>query len=133
MKMGRTDLVGDALITLKNASLIRKEEAIIPYSGLLFKICEILKREGYIENFRKIYEEKREFIKVYLKYKDKNPCISQVRRISKPSLRVYVRREKIPQVLKGRGLALVSTSKGLLTDKEARKQGLGGEILCYIW
>ncbi len=133
--MSRTDLIADSLVALKNASLAKKEEVIIPYSNLLFRICEILKREAYIENFREIEEGKKKFIKVYLKYKykDKRPCISEIKRISKPSLKVYVKKKEIPSVLKGKGLALISTSRGVLTDKEAKAKGIGGEVLCFIW
>lgn len=131
--MSRTDLISDVLASLKNAFVAKKDELIIPCSRTILKITEILKSQGYIENFRKIEESKKMSIKIYLKYKNKKSVISQVRRISKPSRRVYVKKGEIPQVLKGRGLALISTSKGLLTDKDARKNGLGGEVLFYIW
>lgn len=131
--MSRTDLISDVLASLKNAFVAKKEELIVPYSYTIFKISEILKSQGYIENFRKIEDSKRMYIKLYLKYKNKKSVISQVRRISKPSRRVYVKKGEIPQVLGGRGLALISTSKGLLTDIQARQSGLGGEVLFYIW
>jgi len=131
--MSRTDLISDSLTILRNAALAKKDNTSIPYSGILFNICEILKNEGYIENFRKIEEGKKNFIKVYLKYKNKKCVFSKIRRISKPSRRIYVNKSDVPFVLKGRGLAFISTSAGLLTDRETRRQGLGGEVLFYIW
>ncbi|MBN2120104.1 MAG: 30S ribosomal protein S8 [Candidatus Omnitrophica bacterium] len=131
--MSRTDLVSDCLASLKNAIVAKKDEVIIPYSKLLFKICEILKTEGYIENFRQMEEAKKVFLKVYLRYRNKKSVVSTMRRISKPSLRVYVKKDKVPRVLRGKGLALISTSQGLFTDKEARQRGIGGEVLFYIW
>ena len=131
--MSRQDLIADNLISLKNASLVGKEEVVVPFSNLFLRICEVLKREGYIKNFRELEEGKKKFVKVYLEYKDKKPLISEVKRISKPSLRVYAKKDKIPQVLKGKGLALISTPQGILTDKEARAKSLGGEVICFIW
>ena len=131
--MSRTDLLSDCIVCLKNAAMVKKEDVVIPYSGLIFRICEILKNEGYLENFRKLEEGKKSFIKVYFKYKNKKCAFSDIKRISKPSRRIYVAKDKVPFILRGRGLALVSTSVGLLTDREARKQGLGGELLFCIW
>ncbi|HEC69081.1 MAG TPA: 30S ribosomal protein S8 [Candidatus Omnitrophica bacterium] len=131
--MSRQDLIADNLISLKNASLVGREEVVVLFSNLFLRICEVLKREGYIKNFREMEEGKKKFVKVYLAYKGKKPLISEVKRVSKPSLRVYVKKDKIPQVLKGKGLALISTSEGVLTDKEARAKGLGGEVVCFIW
>jgi small subunit ribosomal protein S8 len=113
--------------------MAKMDEVTIPYSNLLSKICEILKAESYIENFRKMEEGKKHFLKVYLKYKRKKSVVTKIERISKPSLRVYVKKDKVPHVLRGRGLAVISTSSGLVSDKEARKRGLGGEVLFYIW
>ena len=131
--MSRTDLISDSLTVIRNAALAKKEDVTIFYSGIVFKICEILKNEGYIENFRKIEEGKKSFIKVYLKYRNKKSVFSRIRRVSKPSLRVYARKDKIPWILRGKGMALISTSKGILTDAQSRKAGLGGEVLFYIW
>ncbi len=131
--MSRTDPVADSLVILKNATMVKKEEVVWPYSKLLLGVCQILKDEGYIENFRKIDEGKKNFIKVYLKYRDKKSAITQVRKISKLSRRVYVSKDKVPYVLNGKGLAVISTSKGLLTDSEARKEKVGGEVLFYVW
>jgi len=131
--MSRQDLIADNLISLKNASSVGREEVVVPFSNFFLRICEVLKREGYIKNFREMEEGKKKFVKVYLDYKGKKPLISEVKRISKPSLRVYVKKDKIPQVLKGKGLALISTSEGILTDKEAKAKGLGGEVVCFVW
>lgn len=131
--MSRTDLLSDNLISLKNAAMAKKDSVVVPYSGLFFNICEILKNEDYIENFRKLEEGKKNFIKLYIKYQNKKCVFTEIKRISKPSRRFYVEKSKVPYVLRGRGLALISTSSGLLTDREARKKGLGGEVLFYIW
>ena len=131
--MSRTDLVSDCLTCIRNAILAKKDELEVPFSNLFSKICEILKAEGYIQNFRKMEEGKKHSLKIYLKYKRKKSVITVIRRISKPSLRVYARKNEVPSVLRGRGLAVVSTSSGLLTDRQAREKGLGGEVLFYIW
>ncbi|MFC1599220.1 30S ribosomal protein S8 [Candidatus Omnitrophota bacterium] len=131
--MSRTDLISDSLACLKNGAMAKKDSVVIPYSKVILNICEILKSEGYIENFRKIEEGKKDFINVYLKYKHKQCAFLKIRRISKPSRRRYVGKSNVPYVLRGKGLACVSTSVGLLTDRQTRKQGLGGEVLFYIW
>ena len=131
--MSRTDLLSDGLTILRNGVVSKKDDVSMPYSGLLAKVFDVLKAEGYIENFRKIEENNKASLKVYLKYVNKKSVISKIRRISKPSLRVYVQKDKVPSVLKGRGLALVSTPQGLLTDKQARANSTGGEVLFYIW
>ena len=113
--------------------MVEKEAVDIPCSNVLLNICEILKNQGYIENFRKIEEGRKSFIKIYLKYINKGCAFTAIKRISKPSRRKYVAKDRVPYVLRGRGLALISTSSGLLTDRDARKQGLGGEVLFYIW
>jgi len=131
--MSRTDLISDSLTIIRNAGLAKKEDALIPYSSLVLTICDILKKEGYIENYRKIDENKKQTVKVYLKYRNKKNVISRIEKISKPSLRVYVDKSNIPYVLNGRGTAVLSTSKGVFTDKEARKLGVGGEVLLHVW
>ena len=131
--MSRTDPIADSLTILKNASLVNREEAVIPFSNLLLTVCQILKDQGYIDNFRRIDDEKKSFIKVYLKYINQKSVINQIRRISKSSRRVYVSKDDVPYVLNGKGLAVVSTSKGILPDSEARKEKVGGEVLFYVW
>jgi small subunit ribosomal protein S8 len=131
--MGRTDPIADSLAIIRNAVLVKKEEVVIPYSGLILKICEIFKQQDYIENYRKIEEGKKNSIKVYLKYKRNKSVITAIKRVSKPSRRVYVSKDNVPKVLNGRGLALVSTPEGLLDDSTAREKQTGGEVLLYIW
>ncbi|MFC1514535.1 30S ribosomal protein S8 [Candidatus Omnitrophota bacterium] len=131
--MSRNDMVSDNLTCIRNAVQAKKDDVTVPYSNFFSKICEMLKEEGYIENFRKLEEGKKHSLKVYLKYMRRKSVITKIRRISKPSLRIYVSKDKVPSVLRGRGTAFISTSHGLLTDKQARKSGLGGEVLFKIW
>ncbi len=129
----QTDLIADSLVSIKNACMTRKEVIEIKSSKLLEKICEILKREGYIENYRKIEDNKQGILRIYLKYEKNRPAITQIKRISKPGRKKYVSKDKIPTVLQGYGMAILTTSKGVVTDREARKLGVGGEVICYIW
>ncbi len=132
--MSRTDLIADAFTIIRNATRAKKEEALIPYSKLLVKIMEILKREGYIENFKELDIPGRfKMIKVYLKYEGKKSVINDIQRVSKPGRRIYVEKKNIPHILQGYGIAIISTSSGILTDKEARKLGVGGEYIGYVW
>ncbi len=131
--MSRTDLVADALTMIRNAIMAKKENLDVPASGTLKSILEILKSEGYIDNFKFIEDKKQGILRVYLKYLSGKPAIKNIRRISRPGLKVYVKRHKVPTVLRGRGLAIMSTSKGIMTDTQARTQGLGGEIMAQVW
>lgn len=131
--MSRTDLIADAFTQIRNAIMAKKENVDIPASNTLKSILGILKREGYIDNFKPIEDKKQGILRVYLKYIAAKSAIRNIKRVSKPGLRVYVKRDKVPAVLRGRGLAIVSTSKGIVTDEEARAQGAGGEIIGYIW
>lgn len=131
--MSRTDLIADAFTIIRNAAMVRKEETIIPFSNLLLKICDILKREGYIENFKEMETGSVKNIKVYLRYHGKKSAIRQIKKVSRPGRRVYSSAKDIPLILQGYGLAIVSTSQNILTDKEAREKGVGGEILGTIW
>ena len=132
--MSRTDLIADAFTIIRNAARVKKEEVLIPYSKLLVKIMEILKREGYIENFKELDMPGRfKMIKVYLKYEGKKSVINDIQRVSKPGRRIYVEKKNIPHILQGYGIAIISTSSGILTDKEARKLGVGGEYIGYVW
>ena len=131
--MSRTDLIADALTIIRNAIMAKKQNTDIPASKTLIAILGILKRESYIDNFKLIEDKKQGILRVYLKYTNLKPAIKNLKRISKPGLRVYVKHDKIPTVLRGRGLAIISTSKGIFTDTEARAQGIGGEIIAYIW
>jgi len=131
--MSRTDLIADAFTIIRNGIMAKKENVDVPASKMLKSILEILKRENYIDNFKLIEDKKQGILRIYLKYINFKPAIRNIKRISKSGLRVYVNRHKIPSVLRGLGLAIISTSKGIITDKEAKAQGLGGEIIGYIW
>ncbi|MBI4708469.1 MAG: 30S ribosomal protein S8 [Candidatus Omnitrophica bacterium] len=131
--MSRTDLIADAFTMIRNAMMAKKEAVDIPASNILKTIMEILKKESYIEDFKTIEDNKQGIIRVYLKYIAAKPAIRNIERVSRPGLRLYAKHDQMPPVLRGRGLALVSTSKGLITDKEARELGVGGEIIGYIW
>jgi len=131
--MPRTDLIADAFTIIRNAVMARKENVDVPASKTIKSILEILKSRDYIDAFKLIEDKKQGIFRVYLKYLYGKPAIRNLKKISKVSLKVYVKRDKIPSVLRGRGLAVISTSKGIVTDKEAKEMGLGGEIIGYIW
>ena len=132
--MGMTDPVADMLTRIRNALQAAHEIVNIPSSTLKINLANVLKSEGYIKNLRIISDGQHRYIRVFLKF-DKNgtPVIEGLKRISKPSCRVYAGYDKIPEVLNGYGVNIVSTSKGIMTDREARKQKVGGEILCAVW
>ena len=132
--MSRTDLVADALTMLRNATRSGKEKVDVPSSSLLTEMMRVLKREGYIANYRTLEEDKHGLVRVYLRYlRNKKPVITQIKRISKPGLRQYVKYADIPRVLSGLGIAILTTSKGIMTDKDAKAAKVGGELLCYVW
>ena len=132
--MSLTDPIANLLTIIRNALQARKEIVDVPASKLGGKILQIFKEDGYIEDYRLIKDKTQGTFKVYLKYEqDRRPTISGLSRISKPGLRVYARTTKMPRVLRGLGTAVISTSKGIMRDNEARKLKVGGEILCYIW
>ncbi|MBM3245809.1 MAG: 30S ribosomal protein S8 [Candidatus Omnitrophica bacterium] len=131
--MSRTDLIADAFTIIRNAIMVKKETVDVPASGTLKSIFEILKKEEYIDDFKPIEDKKQGILRVYLKYTQAKPAISNIKRVSRSSLRVYVKRDKIPSVLRGRGLAIISTPKGIVSNKEAKAQGMGGEVIAYIW
>jgi small subunit ribosomal protein S8 len=131
--MSRTDLIADVFTIIRNAVRIKKDSVDLPASGNIKSIMAILKKNEYIDNFKLIEDKKQGVVRVYLKYIAGKSAIRNIKRISKPGLRVYVRGKKVPTVLRGRGLAIVSTSKGVITDKEARELGVGGEVIGYIW
>ena len=129
-----TDPIADLLTRIRNASRAEHEKVDIPSSKLKVRITEILKSEGFIKNFRLMEEKKPGTLRVYLKYGVGNErVISGLVRVSKPGRRVYVGKDKIPSILGGMGVAILSTSRGVMTDREVRKQGLGGEVLAYVW
>lgn len=131
--MSRTDLIADIFTMIRNAGMAKKDNLDVPASKTVTAILEILKKENYIDNFKLIEDQRHSLLKIYLKYIAGKPAIRNIRKISKPGLRVYLKRDKIPSVLRGRGIAIISTSKGILTDAEAREQGLGGEVIAYVW
>jgi small subunit ribosomal protein S8 len=130
------DIVADALIRIKNGYLAQKDEVLLPYSKLISSICDVLKKEGYIAGWSEKKAEKSKVnmgVTVTLQYNDRKPAMTEVRRISKPGLRVYKGASALPYVLSGVGMALISTPKGVMTDKAARKAKLGGEVMAYVW
>ena len=131
--MSLNDPISDLLTTIRNGVQADKETVDIPASKLNGRILEIFKNDGYIEDVRLMKNSAQGIYKVYLKYENKKPAIIGLRRVSKSGLRVYRRNDKIPHVLNGLGTAVISTSKGVITDREARKLKVGGEILCYVW
>ena len=131
--MSRTDLIADTFTVIRNAILVRKENVDVPASKITKNILEILKREHYIDNYKVIDDNKQGILRIYLKYVEKKSAIRNIKRVSKSSLRKYVKHKQVPSVLRGFGLAIISTSKGLMTDKEAREQGVGGEVIGVVW
>jgi small subunit ribosomal protein S8 len=130
----RSDPIADLLTRIRNASNAEHEKVDIPASRLKVRIAELLKDEGFIKNFRVLEDRRQGTLRVYLKYGPGNEkMISGLVRISTPGRRVYVGHDKIPSILAGMGVALVSTSRGVFTDREARKQKVGGEVLAYVW
>lgn len=132
--MSVTDPIADLLTRIRNANQMRYNEVVIPSSNVKLQIVKILKNEGYIKDYKLEKNEVQDNIIVTLKYgKNKERVISGLKRISKPGLRVYAKAEDVPMVLNGLGISIVSTSKGIMTGKEARKENLGGEVLAYVW
>jgi small subunit ribosomal protein S8 len=129
-----TDPIADLLTRIRNANRANHDSLEISSSNMKVEMTKILLREGFIKGFEVVKQDPQDKIKIALKYGIKREkVITDLKRISKPGLRVYCDKEKIPRVLRGLGIAILSTSKGLMTDREARKQGIGGEILCYVW
>ena len=129
-----TDPVADLLTRIRNGSLAEHEKVDIPSSKLKVRLAEILKEEGFIKNFRLIEDKRQGVLRVYLKYgPGQERVISGLRRVSKPGKRLYVGADRIPSVLGGMGVAILSTPRGVLTDRESRKAKVGGEVLCYVW
>ena len=132
--MNTTDPIADMLTRIRNAGQAKFKTVDIPASNMKKSIAEILFNEGYIKAYEEIENESQGIIRVSLKYSEKGQkAISGLKRISKPGLRIYASKDELPKVLNGLGIALISTSKGVMTDKEARKLGVGGEVLAYIW
>ena len=128
-----TDPIADMLTRIRNANQMRYKEVEVPASKIKIEIARILKEEGFISDYKIKKNNIQDILVLYLKYSGKVSVITGLKRISKPGLRVYAKAEEIPTVLSGLGIAIISTSKGLMTDKDARKASLGGEVLAYIW
>lgn len=133
--MAAHDTISDMLTRIRNACLVRHSTTTVPTTKMTRSIAEVLKQEGFIEDFEEVGEGINKHLVLGLKYNRSNrqPIISNLKRISKPGLRVYTNRRDLPRVLGGIGIAIISTSKGIMTDREARKHGIGGEVLCYVW
>ncbi|PIR71378.1 MAG: 30S ribosomal protein S8 [Candidatus Nealsonbacteria bacterium CG_4_10_14_0_2_um_filter_37_10] len=127
------DPVSDMLTSIRNALIVKHPTVIVPFSNLKYRMAKILEREGFIEKVEKKGKRSKRSIEITLKYTDNLPAISGLKKISKPGQRIYSNRRKIKKVKGSYGIAIISTSKGLMTDKEARKQRLGGEVICEIW
>jgi len=131
--MSLSDPVANMLTNIRNALQVRKETVDIPASKMIGMILEIFKADGYIEDFRLLKNNVQGTYRVYLKYDGRKPVVTGLKRISRPGLRVYAPGKRIPSVLNGLGTAVISTSKGVITDREARKLRAGGEVICHIW
>jgi small subunit ribosomal protein S8 len=129
------DTISDMLTRMRNANLVKHQIVQIPSTKMSVAISEILKEEGFIEDFESYEENKKKYLLISLKYigKARTPVISKIERISKPGLRIYSNSKKLPKVLDDLGIAIISTSKGVMTNLKAKELGIGGEVLCYIW
>ncbi|HBT46537.1 MAG: 30S ribosomal protein S8 [Thermoanaerobacteraceae bacterium] len=129
-----TDPIADFLTRIRNANLAYHEKVEVPASRVKRAMAEILKNEGYIKDYEYIEDGKQGILRIYLKYgPNRERVITGLKRISRPGLRIYAKKDQLPRVLGGLGIALISTSKGIMTDRQARREGLGGEVICYIW
>ena len=131
--MNMTDPIADMLTRVRNAIMARHPRVLIPASKMKIAIAAILKEEGYIRDYDVVQDSTQGTLRISLRYVEKRPVLNQIKRVSKPGLRIYARADRIPRVLGGLGVAVVSTSKGLMTDREARRRHIGGEVLCYVW
>ena len=132
--MSMTDPIADMLTRIRNAVSAKHESVVMPSSKVKVAIASVLKEEGYIRDFEVAEEENRRVLRVKLNYSaGKQPVLNGLQRVSKPGLRVYTKADRVPRVLGGLGVAVLSTSQGLMTDREARKRRMGGEVLCFVW
>lgn len=132
--MSLTDPIADMLTRINNAIRVKKREVTLPSSHIKVEIAKILKEEGYIRNFKVIDDNKQGLLNLTLKYtEDKKSVITGVKRVSKPGCRIYCQKDSVPKVLNGLGIAIISTSKGILTGKRCEELGVGGEVLCHFW
>ncbi len=133
--MAANDTIADMLTRIRNASLARHQTTEVPSTKMTRSIAKVLLEEGFITEYKEVGEGVKKNLMISLKYKGKNrqPIIKTLKRVSTPGLRVYSNRKELPRVLGGIGIAIISTSSGIMTDRDARSQGLGGEVLCYVW
>lgn len=132
--MSMTDPIADMLTRIRNANMVKLQKVDIPSSNVKVNIAQVLKQEGFIKNYKVIADNRQGVLRVYLKFIDeKDPVINEITRVSKPGSRTYVDAESIPSVKNGLGIAILSTSKGIMTDTAAREAGIGGELLCTVW
>ncbi len=131
--MNITDPIADMLTRIRNANSVMHKSVDVPASKIKIRLAEILKEEGFITDFKLSEEGVKRTITIDLKYVDEQKVITGIKRISKPGLRVYANRAEVPKVLGGLGIAIISTSQGIITDKAARQLGIGGEVICYVW
>ncbi|MCU0524591.1 MAG: 30S ribosomal protein S8 [Elainella sp. Prado103] len=133
--MAANDTIADMLTRIRNANLARHQTTEVPSTKMTRSIAKVLQEEGFISEYSEKADGVRQILVISLKYQGKNrrPIISALKRVSKPGLRVYSNRKELPRVLGGIGIAIISTSSGIMTDRDARRQGLGGEVLCYVW
>lgn len=132
--MSMSDPIADFLTRIRNAGMVYHEKVEIPASSVKKALAELLKQEGFIKNYELLEDNKQGVLRLYLKYgENRKRVITGIKRISRPGLRVYAQKDQLPKVLGGLGVAVISTSKGIMPDRQARKEGLGGEVICYIW
>ncbi|MFD1414815.1 30S ribosomal protein S8 [Oceanobacillus jeddahense] len=132
--MVMTDPIADMLTRIRNANMVKHEQLELPASKIKKEIADILKREGFVKDYELVEDNKQGILRIFLKYSaSEDRVITGIKRISKPGLRVYAKADEVPRVLNGLGIAIVSTSNGVLSDKEARSQAVGGEVLAYVW
>src|SRR3990172_3329120 len=132
--MGMTDPIADMLTRIRNANMAKQEKVDIPCSNLKLELARVLKEEGYIKNFKLLKDRKQGIVRVYMKYSpEESRVINGLKRVSRPGNRVYVGADEIPRVMGGLGVAIISTSKGVMVDRESRTRNIGGGVACYIW
>jgi small subunit ribosomal protein S8 len=132
--MSMSDPIADFLTRIRNAGMVYHDRVEVPASNIKKALSELLKQEGFIRDYEYIEDEKQGMLRLYLKYgAGRTRVITGMKRISRPGLRVYAKKDQLPKVLGGLGVAVISTSKGIMPDRQARKEGLGGEVICYIW
>ncbi len=133
--MASTDTIADMLTRIRNACMVQHDTTVVPFNKMNRNIARVLKEEGFIDSYEEIGEGIKKQVLISLRYQGRNrkPIIKKLTRVSKPGLRVYSNHKELPRVLGGIGIAIISTSSGIMTDREARKRKIGGEILCYVW